>query len=389
MPSLNDIAELAEALQTSPIAITEDYCIAVRNRNASCTRCADVCPANAVSVSANQITIDASACINCGACLAVCPTRALSAVDPTRDQLIDEIVAAADACGKRDGCEGMTVIACARRASKREAESSLFATVPCMAYIDEGLLVQIASCGISEIYLVDGVCSTCKYRKSSPATDETVRQAQLLLDAFGGTTRIQRVSAFPNALVGVDSAAAYGESRRNFFSDAASSAKETVVSAAATTMKQQLGIVEERASIGERLRVGAEGSLPKVPVPYHEALLDALDRIGAPAAESIDARTFATIDIDTDACNACGMCAVFCPTTALKRNSGEATSRVEYLEFQACDCIACGLCADVCFKKCLTVSNEVALDELFDFEPRVFDMPSTLPSGNIFGAFMR
>ena len=34
MPSVNDIANVAEALQKSPIAVLRDRCVVVRNRNA-------------------------------------------------------------------------------------------------------------------------------------------------------------------------------------------------------------------------------------------------------------------------------------------------------------------------------------------------------------------
>lgn len=386
-PSLNDIADIAEALQTCQVGIAEDSCLAVRNRNASCRRCADVCPVRAVTVRANQISIDSAACTNCGACAVVCPTRALAVLQPAYADVVGSLADAVAACAGQGVDEPMAVIACARRASKREADASCFAVVPCLAYIDEELLVQVAACGVGRIELVDGVCRTCKYRDTGAAIDETVDQARNLVSAFGGTTRIERVSAFPEGMPGPDSPAAFGQSRRAFFSDAAASAKDSVASAVAATMRRQLGTEAEKAPIGERLRVDGQGLMAKIPVPYHEALLDALDRIGDPAVETIAARAFASIDIDTEQCNNCGMCAVFCPTTALRRNPGEASSRVEYLEFQACDCIACGLCADVCFKGCLSVQGEVRLDELLDFEPRTFVLPEENPSGNVFGSF--
>ena len=49
-------------------------------------------------------------------------------------------------------------------------------------------------------------------------------------------------------------------------------------------------------------------------------------------------------------------------------------AELRYLEFSACDCVQCGLCADVCWKGALKLSSTVSLDELFDFEPRRFDL---------------
>ena len=104
--------------------------------------------------------------------------------------------------------------------------------------------------------------------------------------------------------------------------------------------------------------------------------MDSLDQLGEPAVETIDSRQFGTVSIDEEQCSACGMCAVFCPTGALKKSDERPEDGVgSYLEFQAFDCANCRMCADVCMKKCLTVSSEVPADELFDFEPRLIHIP--------------
>ena len=116
--------------------------------------------------------------------------------------------------------------------------------------------------------------------------------------------------------------------------------------------------------------------MPWLVAQRRERLMDSLDELGAPAKDVIDSRQFGTVQIDLEKCNACGMCAVFCPTGALKKSDERPADGVgSYLEFQAFDCVNCRVCSDVCMKKCLKVVGEVSSDELFDFEPRMINLP--------------
>ena len=81
MPNLNDIMEMMDALETKAIITIPTFCVAVRNRHSSCRKCADVCLADAFTIEKNELNIDAGACVACGACVAGCPSGALSIVD--------------------------------------------------------------------------------------------------------------------------------------------------------------------------------------------------------------------------------------------------------------------------------------------------------------------
>ena len=48
----------------------------------SCGTCVGVCPADAISMTANVLVIDHGRCIDCGACVAVCPVGALDENEP-------------------------------------------------------------------------------------------------------------------------------------------------------------------------------------------------------------------------------------------------------------------------------------------------------------------
>ena len=377
MPNINDIVMVAEALEKSPLAISRDRCVAVRNRNASCRKCVDACSFNALTVSANEITHDAGSCASCGACTAACPTEALSLVKPTDDELA---AAAAKAATENDG---VAVIACARISSKRLANPSQYAEAYCLARIEESLLLNLAAHGAEGIILVDGDCPTCKYRDCTRTVEETVLFANELIAAHGGHARVTRASAFPENMHIQETSGLFGSTRRSFFSDAAGAARETAMTAARTTITHELGTTVAERSIGERLRVTDDGSMPRLDMPRHDTLINAMDALGAPTVENVESRRFANVCIDTGKCNACGMCGVFCPTGALRRaDGGAASAQLQYLEFSMSECVQCGLCADVCWKDALTISSKIPTAQLFDFEPVTFDLSKAVGVGN-------
>ena len=266
------------------------------------------------------------------------------------------------------------MIACARIASKEQGDPSKYTIVPCMARVDEGVLVELAAAGVERIVLVDGTCRTCKYRDTEPGVDEAVEQARRLIAAMGGTAKVERASEFPAEALLEDRASLYGQERRGFFSRSSRRAREASVKTAEVMVFKEF---EQRMpSLRERLGVTAAGAMPWLVAQRRERLMDSLDQLGEPAVETIDSRQFGTVSIDEEQCSACGMCAVFCPTGALKKSDERPEDGVgSYLEFQAFDCANCRMCADVCMKKCLTVSSEVPADELFDFEPRLIHIP--------------
>ena len=381
MPNVNDIANLAEALEKKAVIAIGDRCVAVRNRNATCRACIHSCVTGALKVEANELSFDNTRCVNCGACVVACPTEALM-LSSSPDATV--LAAATSAMGNTDG---HAIIACARISSKRIADPEQYAEIPCLARIDETIAIALASYGARRITFVDGSCQTCKYRDCTSGLSLTIGQIESIAACSGGELEVERTSSFPEEIVVEDTTGLYGSTRRGFFSDAVTAARETAVVAARTTIEQDLDLKPEQSAIGTRLRVTADGTLPTIDVPRHELLLNSFDALGEPIGDRLDSRRFATLSIDAARCNSCGMCAVFCPTGALSRDSVEKISDpLNYLEFSTAECVNCRLCEDVCWKGALTLEEGVAIEQLYDFEPVRFDVPKQGARAK-FGAF--
>lgn len=380
MANLNDIAALADSLEKPRIAVVQERCVRVRNRHASCSRCLDICPAGALAIEGNKISYSASACVGCGTCAALCPTEALQPLSPTDGAL------EADSARAAAGAEGQVIIACARIVAKRGGDPDRYTEVPCLGRIDEAFLLSAAAQGAPRITLVDGDCATCRYGPCGAAAGEGAADGESIIESCGQAPHIRRMTGFPPEAQLEEPRGRFGTDRRGFFSETAAAVKETTLAAARTTLDQKLGPAVREEGLGSRLRATAKGTLPQFPMARRDRALDAIDALGMPAGPTVGRRLFGTVAIDTGACNGCGMCAIFCPSGALRRVDGEDGKKLVALEFLACECVGCSLCADVCWKDCLTLSPEVAPGQLLSFDPVVFPVVAEGKSSGLLGA---
>ncbi|MCI9262702.1 4Fe-4S binding protein [uncultured Adlercreutzia sp.] len=383
MPSLNDLMEMMDALETKAVVTMPTRCVAVRNRNAKCRRCVEVCFADAITIDKNELTIDAGACVACGSCIAVCPTQALIPTDPMEEELAHSVAQTVPLA------EGAAVIACARMAARQTGDPDKYSVVPCLGRMEEQLMVELAARDVSDIVLVDGTCATCKYRAAVPAIDDTVESARTLLESVGSQAVITRTSSWPAAVQVEDLRKAVGAARRDFFTQSGHYAKDVAKSAAEKMVSdklKQLKLQKEEASLREKLGVkSGAGKMPTIAADRNMAILDGLARIGEPVEEEMFTRIFGDVIIDTELCSGCNMCVMFCPTDALRKGyDTHPDEDMQYLEFSVADCTQCNLCVDACLKKCMEVAPVVSTAELFDFEPRLIEIPKPKKGNKLF-----
>lgn len=383
MPSVADVLDAADLLKVKAIEVIEERCSAIRNRNSSCRRCEETCIAQAITVEGNAVAIDVDACVDCGACVAVCPPGALVALEPPTRQVVQEVL--------RKSVEAKAgIIACSRIAAKRSAEESCYAEVPCLGHVGEEALIELVGAGVDDIVLVDGVCATCKYGAASPCIDECIDTAATFLEALGADAVITRAAAFPDEIA-CDPRNFRGESRRGLLFQVGGYMRSVAGNVAQRTIEEKLGTIEKPKTLYERLRAGKNGKMPTYEPSANYALLESGERalvaaLGSDEAarqacleneEKLSIRHFGSMEIDAQACSGCGLCVLFCPTEACRYAEGVEPDEegMRALEFRAMDCTQCRLCEDVCIRKCLRIDPAVSIAELYDFEPRLILIP--------------
>ena len=81
MAHVTNFLGLLEQLQSADITVHQGRCAVVRNRNATCMKCADVCTSGCISYDDNELVIEPERCIGCGTCARACPLDNIRMVD--------------------------------------------------------------------------------------------------------------------------------------------------------------------------------------------------------------------------------------------------------------------------------------------------------------------
>lgn len=350
MANVTGIFSLLEKLESVDIAVHQNRCAVVRNRNATCMKCADACTSGCITFADNELTINPENCIGCGTCATVCPTCALEAQNPNDAELLRRSIAAMKLA------EGEAVIACDHilKAAEGLYDPEKVVGVACLGRVDETLLVTLAHAGATHVSLVKAKCSECPQQVGIRTAEAVCKTANVLLETWNNTTQVSLVEKLPSA-IRLEGGKGYDHDRREFFSGLKGDAKDAAVKTTDHMVKDALGVEEEQQP--KYIKVMADGTLPHFIPDRRERLLDVLAAMGEPQDVMIDTRLWGHVIIDPDTCSSCQMCATFCPTGAIKKFTEE--DGVFGIEHSPSDCVKCRCCTDICKERALWLSDEV------------------------------
>lgn len=415
-----------ERLEGYGLAVHPERCVRVRNRHASCVRCAEACTSGALSLRDGALTVNEALCVGCGTCATVCPTCAIEARHPVDGELLaaahralragSKAVQDKDASRRADGeagggqvCEAAAagkghevVFACHRALEQAPAACAEAGAIElaCLSRMEESLAMRLFADGAQRIRLLHGACEGCP-RENGFVSVQLVRdtvdsllktwfltceydvrqvgsEAKADTGVSGGSPtncpEIPTASSSSTACDEAPAALATSAARGNVSAEqpatgpAGRHAAGTAEPAARAT-----GGVRTASALRKPAHVQADGTLPHfVPLRRH-ALLDALADLGSPARPDLDTRLWGHVSIDMSACRSCKMCAVFCPTGALQKYVGEDGHGG--VEHYPAECVHCGLCQDICPVQAITSSTAVPTSMLADGKTERYPMP--------------
>ena len=315
MSLVDGLLAMLGAIESDALAVHDERCISVRNRNADCLRCAEACTSGAITYRDNDLHVEPDNCIGCGSCATACPTCAIEIKKPSDEELTAAV--------KRSivATKGHPVIACetALRAAGEEPDAARLVEVPCLGRVDESLLVGVAAYKAFDVTLVCGACEECPHAPGGALMREVAASASNMLRAFGSTMPVTVTDAFPAHVQtpGGAGAAGDGVSRRDFLH----AAKDTTKQAASAAVSQELAahLGQQEPVLAAYRKVGQDGTLSHFVPSRRVRLYNYLQHVGQPVADEVDSRVIGAVSIDAEACSSCRMCAVFCPTAAIRK----------------------------------------------------------------------
>ena len=352
---MDNILGLFEKLESQSLAVQPSRCVVVRNRNASCRRCAEACPTGAIRVEGNDLAVAPEHCVGCGTCATVCPTAALESKKPDDKELLRAAVAAMQA---NDGA-AVIMDAAMQAVAEGKYDPAKVVVVKSLGRVDESLIAVLAAGGATSIVLVAG-----PVEDASAASDRTAQlvcdTAALLLETWGSDVSVKLTSKLPRS-VRRSEPAEFDTGRRGFFSSVRDEARAAAAITAEHVVREKLGAEEPEEP--KFAKVAEDGTLPHFLPERRGRLLLALSNLGSPEDVMIDTRLFGHVIIDGEKCTSCQMCATFCPTEAI-RKFGDAATAAETgkpfgIDHYTGRCVQCHCCEDICPTGALTLSTDV------------------------------
>ncbi len=351
MPGIESMLGLLTKLQQVDLTITQGRCVRVRNKNVSCMRCVEACTSGCISYEDGELLINPERCISCGTCATACPTGAIEPSSPTDPALVKLAYAA------RSGAEGESVIACTQLLQQVDGlyDKDKLVAVPCLGRVDESLLVALAITGSTKVSLVHGACETCEHAKGGTLAREVCDCANLLLETWNQEPKIRLTGKLPTVTKLEDQG--FDAGRRNFFAAVQQDAKTVATATAEYAATEALGGGEEEEELPRFAKVQADGTLPHHVPGRRRLLWKGLQKLGKPQDVMIDTRLWGHVIIDTEKCNACRMCATFCPTGALSKF--DLADGKMGIDHHPLACVKCHCCEDLCMTGAISISEEV------------------------------
>lgn len=317
-------------------------CLREHSGLSECDLCVKSCPVQSIDLRGGVHVL--SHCTGCGVCLAVCPVSAFDLSGAAPGQLLSRAASVL----RRGGSLSIT---CERSADVASADLVL----PCLAGLDETVVLGVLALGAQKLSLTRGPCGACPYTEAVPRYRRTLDRMRRWSRAIpGAAERIVEVGEGEESPEKSQASKTVGPDRRAFFAWVRSEGMQLMAS------------VLDDFSEGLHGRRSVEG----VPLPLRNRLLPhILKKLGVGEDEiPYDPEgPCAELLLDEIKCNGCEACVRICPTKAIVRGEDEEVFR---LTLEVNRCVNCALCLDACIPNALTYRQGLSLSAVMG-KPKV------------------
>ena len=346
---LDRLDKIVGRIEQRPINASMDVCLRVRDKTIDCEACYQVCPVEAISLG-DGVEIDFEVCNECGICATVCPASVFAS-----RQADDYYLA-----GIKANLETSEVIgfSCPKQSGAGASDAGIpIVELPCVGRINETLMVGAAVFGAKDVWLNISGCVDCENDSVLKPIHNLVRGVDGLLEVWGSPVAFSLTEEPPKKSGSggetVEQTQEYD--RRELFSKFG---RELVASG--------LGLAKDR--IDKLANVFDPGD--EKYFEYHlprrrELLLRLVKKLDAPgeARVSGEGLPIHSLVIDSELCNFCGNCSLFCPTRAIQTHGGPGNASIT---FSVSRCLGCDLCLKACSPRALAIEETIALSGLYE-----------------------
>ncbi len=318
------------------VQVNSDLCAHSNSGLTGCTRCLDVCPADAISLTRGKVGVDAHLCHGAGGCTSVCPTSALDYSYPQPQLLLDRTRALVDAFLSAGGTTPVVLIHDAEQGQSwldgnLEQLPGHWLPLQVEELGAAGMDHWLASLawGAAGVVLLDHPEMPEKLRETLINELETVNRI------LAGMGYDHRVSLQTADALSLDAAAP--EVSWPGYTLAADGDKRQRISLAT-------------AHLFRHSKTGGPGQQASIPT----------------RVELARGAAFGSVTIEESGCTLCMSCVSICPTKALS-SGGDLPS----LSFKEDACVQCGLCQQACPERVVELQPGYQLDPQLRQTPRV------------------
>ena len=291
-----------------------------------CVQCLAACPQGAIAVDGGAAAIDKAKCVGCGACLPVCPVRAIRQplLDPER---LEAELRALLSTAEVAAAPRVLVLMADGGAPPPEAMGLRVLRLPSIGAVSAWLLLRAFTLGFFGVAVLP--CPVgCRHRCDQARWDQTLWFTLELLTRLGvgadrlAVVRRDDIASAPGLSAFCQAVAGLGPHRLC-----------TVSHVSARQAPTLARLLQDLAAF----RPDPSAPLAGVAIP------------------------FGALSVGADRCTLCGACPERCPTGALEVREDEESSR---LLFDHGRCVACEACVRVCPERAVEVTRRLDLARL-------------------------